>query len=96
MVTDPVPKLFGASPATHDSGPVGYFGLTFESHEARRKYFLARFGRLKEKLPELRQRPDFPRAENEDRFVTAPGISWSFNRTNTKRKPSEVAGGCAD
>ena len=37
--------------------------MTFESEEARREYFLAR---LKEKLPELRERPDFPAGEDED------------------------------
>ena len=58
---DPGPKLFRES-ATRDSGPVECFGLTFESDEARRKYFLER---LKEKLPELRRRPDFPVGEDE-------------------------------
>ncbi|MEW6742179.1 MAG: DNA methyltransferase [Planctomycetota bacterium] len=37
--------------------------MTFESDDARRKYFLER---LREKLPELRKRPDFPIAEDED------------------------------
>ena len=37
--------------------------MTFESDDARRRFFLAR---LKEKLPDLRQRPDFPIGEDED------------------------------
>ena len=37
--------------------------MTFESEEARRAYFLER---LKTQLPELRKRPDFPTAEDED------------------------------
>ena len=45
------------------SGPVECLGLTFESEDARRAHFLAR---LKEKLPELRQRHDFPIGEDED------------------------------
>ena len=36
--------------------------MTFESDEARRRHFLER---LKEKLPELRQRHDFPQGEDE-------------------------------
>ena len=43
--------------------PVECLGLTFESDEARREYFLEK---LKVKLPELRQRPDFPIGEDED------------------------------
>ena len=42
--------------------------MTFESDEARRQYFLAQ---LKEKLPELRQRPDFPVAADEVFFDEA-------------------------
>ena len=49
--------------AAEDTTQVECFGLTFESEKARREHFLAR---LKEKLPELRQRPDFPVAEDED------------------------------
>ena len=37
--------------------------MTFESEDARRTYFL---DRLKEKLPELRKRPDFPVGEDDD------------------------------
>ncbi len=43
--------------------PVECLGMVFESDEVRRTYFLQK---LKEKLPELRQRPDFPVAEDED------------------------------
>lgn len=45
------------------TGPVECLGVTFESDEARRAHFLQK---LKEKLPELRKRPDFPVAEDED------------------------------
>ena len=44
-------------------GAVECMGLTFESEDARRDHFLAR---LKEQLPELRQRHDFPIGEDED------------------------------
>ena len=60
---NPDPGLFRESAAAQDSTPVECLGMSFESEEARREYFLAR---LKEKLPELRQRPDFPVAEDED------------------------------
>ncbi len=60
---DPDSGLFGRSAAAEDSTQVECLGMTFESEEARRDYFLAR---LKEKLPELRRRPDFPLAEDED------------------------------
>ena len=60
---DIAPKLPAAFAAPPYPGPVECLGLTFESDEARREYFIER---LKEKLPELRQRPDFPVAEDED------------------------------
>ncbi len=60
---DPDPGLFPESAPAQDSTPVECLGMSFESEEARRVYFLAR---LKEKLPELRQRPDFPVADDED------------------------------
>ena len=60
---DPDPGLFRETSAAQDSTPVECLGMTFESEEARREYFLAR---LRERLPELRQRPDFPVAEDED------------------------------
>ena len=60
---DIAPKLPAAFAAPPYPGPVECLGMTFESDEARREYFLRR---LKEKLPELRQRPDFPVAEDED------------------------------
>ena len=59
----PTPDLLSESAAPRDSARVECLGMTFESDEARRKYFLAR---LREKLPALRQRPDFPLAEDED------------------------------
>ena len=45
------------------SQTVECLGMTFESDEARREYFLER---LKLQLPELRRRPDFPIGEDED------------------------------
>ena len=60
---DPDPGLFRESAPAQDSTPVECLGMSFESEEARREYFVAR---LKEKLPELRQRPDFPVADDED------------------------------
>ena len=60
---DVAPKLPAAFDAPPHSGAVECLGLTFESDDARREYFL---GRLKEKLPALRQRPDFPVAEDAD------------------------------
>ncbi len=59
----PTPDLLSDAAAPRDSERVECLGMTFESDEARREYFLAR---LKEKLPKLRQRPDFPVAEDED------------------------------
>jgi len=59
---NPTPDLLSESAATGESARVECLGLTFESEEARRQYFLAR---LKEKLPELRQRPDFPMADDD-------------------------------
>jgi DNA modification methylase len=56
-------ELFEHEPATEREGPVECLGMTFESDDARRAHFL---DRLKEKLPELRKRPDFPVAEDED------------------------------
>ena len=45
------------------AGPVECLGLSFESDDARRAHFL---DRLKEQLPELRKRHDFPIGEDED------------------------------
>ncbi len=56
-------ELFEHEKTAAFSGPVECFGMTFDSEEARRAHFLER---LKEKLPELRKRPDFPVAEDED------------------------------
>lgn len=47
----------------HSTGPVECLGMTFDSEEARRAHFLEQ---LRDKLPELRKRPDFPVAEDED------------------------------
>jgi len=60
---DAAPKLPAAFPAPSGSGPVECLGVTFESDAARREHFRAR---LQEKLPELRQRPDFPVADDDD------------------------------
>ena len=60
---DPTGNLLPNTAETDDSGPVECLGMTFESDDARRAHFLAR---LREKLPELRQRHDFPIGEDED------------------------------
>ena len=60
---DAGPKLFRESPATQDSTRVECLGMTFESDEARREYFLER---LKEKLPELRPTARLSRGRSED------------------------------
>ena len=62
-MADPMPDLLQDNAADADSGPVKCLGMDFDSEDARRSYFL---DRLKEKLPELRQRPDFPVGEDED------------------------------
>ncbi len=56
-------RLFDEEPHAEAAGPVECLGMTFESEEARRTYFLEK---LKEKLPELRKRPEFPVPEDED------------------------------
>ena len=62
--TDPNGNLLPKhSTGPSNAGPVECLGMTFESDDARRAHFLAR---LKEKLPELRQRHDFPIGEDED------------------------------
>ena len=61
--TDPNGNLLPNTAEMSDSGPVECLGMTFESDDARREHFLAR---LKEMLPELRQRHDFPIGEDED------------------------------
>lgn len=52
-------------PETIDSGPVTCFGMTFESEDKRREYFLEK---LREKLkdPEFRKIEGFPIGEDED------------------------------
>ena len=65
--TEPVPgkagsgRLFDERPVTPE--PVECLGMTFESEDARRTYFL---DRLQEQLPELRKRSDFPVGEDDD------------------------------
>ena len=65
--TEPVPgkpgsgRLFDERPVTPE--PVECLGMTFKSEDARRTYFL---DRLKEHLPELRKRPDFPVGEDDE------------------------------
>ena len=54
-------RLFDEQPTP--PAPVECLGMTFESDAARRAYFLER---LRERLPELRKRPDFPAGEDED------------------------------
>ena len=60
---DPNADLMPNTAQTGDAGPVECLGMMFESDDARRDHFLAR---LKELLPELRQRHDFPIGEDED------------------------------
>ena len=55
--------LLPEAPTAAGQGPVECLGMMFDSDDARRDHFLAR---LKEKLPELRQRHDFPIGEDED------------------------------
>ena len=61
-MTDSPSGLFerNAAPTTDQ---VECLGMTFESDDARREHFLQR---LREKLPELRKRPDFPKGEDEN------------------------------
>ncbi len=54
-------RLFDERPMTPE--PVECLGITFASEGARRAHFL---GRLRELLPELRKRPDFPAGEDAD------------------------------
>ena len=56
-------SLFPDEPTAEAAGPVECLGMTFENDEKRREHFLEK---LKEKLPDLRKRPDFPVAEDED------------------------------
>lgn len=56
-------NLFNPQPPIRNLVPVECLGMTVESDKARRAYFLEK---LKEKLPELRKRPDFPVAKDED------------------------------
>jgi len=58
------PRLFDIGTVSTSGGPVECFGLTFESDEARRAYFL---DRLREKLrdPAFRAREGFPRGTDD-------------------------------
>ncbi len=53
-------RLFDEQPMTPE--PVECLGMTFASDAARRAYFMER---LRELLPELRKRPDFPAGEDD-------------------------------
>ena len=61
-MTNSPSKLFERK-ATPTTDQVECLGLTFESDDARREHFLQR---LRERLPELRKRPDFPKGEDEN------------------------------
>jgi len=56
-------ELFDGQDMGKPTGPIECLGVRFESDDARRLYFLER---LKAKLPELRQRPDFPVADDDE------------------------------
>lgn len=60
---DSPPTLLPADEAGEAEGPVECLGMTFDSEDERRVYFLER---LKEKLPQLRQREDFPIGSDDD------------------------------
>ena len=59
----PAPTLLSIDEAGVAEGPVDCLGMTFDSDDDRRAYFLER---LREKLPELRERADFPIGTDED------------------------------
>lgn len=56
-------KLIDNDRQAEAPGPVECLGMTFESDDARRQYFLEK---LREKLPDLRERHDFPVGDDED------------------------------
>ena len=60
---DSTPTLLSVDDEGVAEGPVECLGITFASEDERRAYFLER---LKEKLPELRQREDFPIGTDDD------------------------------
>ena len=60
---DPAQHSLPHTTASREPGPVECFGMTFESEDARREHFL---NLLRDKLPELRKRSDFPHGEDED------------------------------
>ena len=59
------PRLLPEAPGQPEDppGPVECLGQTFASEEERREHYLAR---LRELLPGLRKRPDFPKGSDED------------------------------
>ncbi len=58
-------SLFSAAPSVEPKGPVKCLGMTFESDEKRREYFLEKLrGKLKD--PEFRKIEGFPIGEDED------------------------------
>ena len=57
------PTLLSDQDADAEQELVECLGMTFDSEDERRAYFLER---LKEKLPELRQREDFPIGDDDD------------------------------
>ena len=59
------PRLLPEAPGQPENppGPVECLGQTFASEEERREHYLAR---LRELLPGLRKRPDFPKGSDED------------------------------
>ena len=60
---DPAQHSLPDTTEKEELGPVECFGMTFESEDERREYFLEQ---LKETLPGLRKRPDFPHGKDED------------------------------
>ena len=75
-------RLFDEPPMTAE--PVECLGMTFASDAARRAYFMER---LRELLPELRKRPDFPAGEDDailrlsdpPWYTASPWYSWTAN-----------------
>ena len=57
------PRLLSVTGEQKPSEPVECLGRRFASEDERRNYYL---DRLREQLPELRKRPDFPKGADED------------------------------
>lgn len=64
--------------------------MTFDQEDARREHFLAR---LKEKLPELRQRPDFPVADVRPSVTESAGLLGAEGRPDPRRAHGSGAAG---